>query len=369
MDGGKGGGSSVPMVQTDFGFDPHQMNKAQYERNLMTAGATQRLNMVNQANPYGSISYTPMEGGATINGVPLQYQSEVKLSPEQQRLLELQQAQGIGVGEIGQQHVGQVGQAIGSPLDYSGLGNVPGQGPQGRSALEDALYSRIEPSITRDRAALDAQLANQGFARGSEGWQNANRDFEQNVADTRTSVALQAGAEQDRQMAARNQAISEMLQQRSIPLNELSALMSGTQVNLPNQAAMATPQANVANQDTFNPYLSLANLNANQDALNAQLLMAQNQQDTANSQSTTGGLMGLAGSLGGAGIMSMSDRRMKRDIVKVGMTDGGLPVYTFKYIFSDVPQMGVMADEVEAVIPDAVAEIGGIKHVNYGMVV
>lgn len=63
----------------------------------------------------------------------------------------------------------------------------------------------------------------------------------------------------------------------------------------------------------------------------------------------------------------MSDRRMKHDIKRVGYTDSGLPVYTFKYLNDNTVHMGVMAQEVEEVNPGAVVEQNGIKYVNYGV--
>jgi hypothetical protein len=81
------------------------------------------------------------------------------------------------------------------------------------------------------------------------------------------------------------------------------------------------------------------------------------------------GIGSLVGGLGMAGILAMSDRRMKTDIKRVGETDGGLPVYTFRYKGSPTPQMGVMAQDVERVRPDAVHRTpGGIKLVDYAKV-
>jgi len=62
-----------------------------------------------------------------------------------------------------------------------------------------------------------------------------------------------------------------------------------------------------------------------------------------------------------------SDRRVKRDIEQIGMYKD-LPVYTFKYIWSDEEQIGFMAQEVRELFPDAVVEKNGILHVNYGAV-
>lgn len=63
-----------------------------------------------------------------------------------------------------------------------------------------------------------------------------------------------------------------------------------------------------------------------------------------------------------------SDRRLKTDIKRVGTTDGGLPIYTYKYKGQNTTQMGVMAQDVEKVNPDAVAEFNGFKAVNYSLI-
>lgn len=62
---------------------------------------------------------------------------------------------------------------------------------------------------------------------------------------------------------------------------------------------------------------------------------------------------------------AFSDRRLKRNIVKIGTTSAGLPVYSFNYINSPVTQIGVMADEAEQMFPNAVSEYKGYKVVNY----
>jgi hypothetical protein len=46
--------------------------------------------------------------------------------------------------------------------------------------------------------------------------------------------------------------------------------------------------------------------------------------------------------------------------------DNGLPLYTYRYKGKPDLHMGVMAQDVEKVKPEAVVEINGIKHVNYG---
>lgn len=84
---------------------------------------------------------------------------------------------------------------------------------------------------------------------------------------------------------------------------------------------------------------------------------------------TISGLMSSAGNAakGAAALGALCDRRYKEDITRIGTTDNGLPLYTFRYIGDPEKRLnvGVMAQEVEAVNPDAVSEINGIKIVDY----
>lgn len=72
--------------------------------------------------------------------------------------------------------------------------------------------------------------------------------------------------------------------------------------------------------------------------------------------------------LSSAMIAKLSDRRLKKDIEKVGVHPVGVPLYRFKYLWSDEDHVGVMADELEKIRPDAVRTIGGYKLVNYGAI-
>ena len=79
--------------------------------------------------------------------------------------------------------------------------------------------------------------------------------------------------------------------------------------------------------------------------------------------STIGKFAQIAGSL--APFFIGSDVRLKKNIKQIGNYKG-LGVYSFEYLWNDEPQVGVMAQEVERVNPDAVIEVGGYKMVNYG---
>lgn len=83
--------------------------------------------------------------------------------------------------------------------------------------------------------------------------------------------------------------------------------------------------------------------------------------------SLAGAALGAAGAAGGFGKL-FSDRRLKQEIVLLGVTDSGIPVYEFQYIWGGPRRRGFMADDVEKIMPEAVSERGGYKVVNYNMV-
>ena len=69
------------------------------------------------------------------------------------------------------------------------------------------------------------------------------------------------------------------------------------------------------------------------------------------------------------GSILASDRRLKEDIKKVGQLDNGLNVYTYKYLNGKTTYVGVMADEVANVMPEALGPtMNGFMTVDYGKV-
>jgi len=63
----------------------------------------------------------------------------------------------------------------------------------------------------------------------------------------------------------------------------------------------------------------------------------------------------------------VSDARLKRDITLVGRRDDGLGLYRYRYLWSDTVYVGVMAQEVALIRPDAVVRGGldGYLRVDY----
>lgn len=85
--------------------------------------------------------------------------------------------------------------------------------------------------------------------------------------------------------------------------------------------------------------------------------------------SLLGSLLSSAAQVGSAALMA-SERRVKRDITRIGTERDGLGVYKFNYVWDapDEPvRTGVMVDEVERLRPWALGpDMGGVRTVDYG---
>lgn len=82
-------------------------------------------------------------------------------------------------------------------------------------------------------------------------------------------------------------------------------------------------------------------------------------------------LMNLGGGLGAAWLsnpanaIALSDIRFKEGVTRIGTLDNGLGVYRYKFKGRPETHIGVIAQEVEQVIPDAVIDLEGVKYVDF----
>lgn len=326
--------------------DPVATAKAQGEMNQNTATTQQILNMTNQVTPYGSLTYNQTgtnsftgADGKTYN-IP-QFTATQSLSPTEQNLLEMSNKTRTNIGQIGVDQSAKIGGILGTNV------NLNNDAVEGR--LMDLATKRLDPRFARDEDALRTRLSNSGIQPGSAAWNAEMTQFGQTKNDAITQLLL----------SGRGQSINEILTERNQPLNEISALMSGSAVSQP--SFTNTPQTNVAGVD----YAGMV-----RDKYNSQMDAYKTQVGQQNA--LMGGLFGLAGTgVGGVmkyGInpMAWSDRRLKNDIERVGTTNYGLPLY--EYTINGERQRGVMADEVLKVMPEAVKmQPNGFYMVNYRM--
>jgi hypothetical protein len=325
--------------------------QATAQGNIDAARLAVAANRVNQYTPYGSLEYTMQ--GEDKYGNPM-WAATQKFSPDQQRLLDIQNELSYGVGQLGTKGLEYVGQQLQNPFDVSQL---PSIGINPSETYSDAIMRRLQPALTQQNEQLEQQLANQGIPVGSEAYDRAKMALAQRQNDLMLGAqtqGLQAG------LSARQQQLGELAYRRNEPLNVLSALRTGSQVTAPtyvNSAQQAT---------TSGPDL----LGAAQMGYNAQMGNFNAQQ--AAQANLNQGLF----SLGGAGIMAFSDVRLKENIKPIGVMENGLTLYSFEYVdeikshplAGEGIHVGVMAQEVEQVFPYAVKTLDdGYKVVDYGL--
>lgn len=308
--------------------DPKETAQAQSQMNRETAITQAGLNSTNQVTPWGNLTYT--QSGTWEDGTP-QFTATQTLSPEQQELYNLSTTTQKTLGNIGVEQSEKIRQLLGTPVDLSN--------EEVESRLFDLGSKRLNPQFAERESQMRQDLLNRGIREGTPAFEAEMTRFNQSRNDAFNQLAL----------TGRGQAVQEALTSRNQPINEITALLSGSQVQAPNFTS--TPQTPVSGVD----YAGLVNNNYNQQV--------------ASNNSMLGGLAGLGGSLLGgwakSGFMLPSDRKLKEGARVVGRLDNGLPVHAFRYVGSDTTMLGLMADEVEQIHPEAVGEVSGYKVVDY----
>jgi hypothetical protein len=314
--------------------------------NLDAARAATAANRVNQVTPYGNLDYSI--SGQDPYGNPT-WTATTSLSDVGQQLLNNQNAASLGLGGTINAALGRVQSTMGQEFNP----NLPSTGFDPGQSYQDAYMQRLAPQLEQNREAMQARLANQGIAPGTQAYDNAMRQQSMKENDLLLGATTQGFGVGSQ---ANQQAFNQEMTKYNMPLNTLSALRSGSQVQNPSFVNSAQ-QATTSGADI---------LGAAQMGYNAQ--MGDFNQKQAAQQNFNQGLMGLAG----AGIMA-SDIRMKENIKQIHWLPNGLPVYEFEYKpeFKDIAGhgkfVGVMAQEVELVQPEAViTNADGYKMVNYG---
>jgi hypothetical protein len=319
--------------------------------NLEAARATAAANKVNQVTPNGNLTYSI--NGKDSYGNDL-YTATQSLSPAQQAIQEQQNKLNLGLMGTANQGLNYANDVLSKPgVDLSKL---PSMGINAGETYSDAIMRRLQPQMAQQNEQSDAQLANQGIAQGTEAYNNAKRTLQQGQNDAMTSAIINGvnvGTN------ANQQAFTQQAYNQMQPINVINALRTGSQVQNPNYASVPQ-QANVAGADI---------LGATQAGYNAQL--ANTNAQNASSGGFMGGLMGLANTGIGA-YTAFSDVNLKENIKRIGTHNLGIGIYSYNYKdgydLPTNPQIGVMAQEVETVMPEAVLIMpNGFKAVNYSM--
>lgn len=252
------------MVSTPKAPDPVATAQAQSGMNRDTATSQQLINMTNTVNPWGSTTYSPSGSASFVDStgktvtVP-QYTQTTTLTPEQQQIFDKSQAAQSNIAGIAQDQSAMVADYLKTPFQFDNQ--------DAADWAYDLAASRIRPEQARNEEATRTRLVNAGLRPGTAAW------------DAEMSRMTNANTDQMNQLAltGRGQAFAESLATRNQPLNEITALLSGSQVSNPAQMSGPTPQASVGGVD----YTGLVN--------------QQYQAKVANQNALMGGLFGLAG--------------------------------------------------------------------------
>lgn len=202
--------------------DPRETSAAQTSTNFGTAIANNYMQMVDQVGPNGSLSYdqtdtysyTDPYTGETYE-IP-RFTATTELSPEQQGILDQSNAAKGNLAGIAADQSGFLRDYLAQPFEADTAAI--------EARLDELGRQRLDPRFAREEEGLRTRLINQGINPGSEAWNREMSAFGQTRNDAYNQLAL----------SGRGQAFNELAALRNQPINEITALLSGSQVSMPN---------------------------------------------------------------------------------------------------------------------------------------
>lgn len=251
-------------MKTPQAPDPMQTAQAQSGMNRDAAVSSQLVNMTDQSNPWGSVSYQQngtnsyTDSSGKVVTVP-KFTQTTSYTPGQQQIFDSTQTAQQNIAQTAADQSAWMQDYLADPFKFDNQ--------DAADWSYDLASSRILPQQQEAQRTLEARLVNQGIRPGTQAW------------DSEMSRMTNANTDQMNQLAlnGRGQAFNEAAYTRSSPLNEIAALLSGSQIANPGAQSPGTPQTQVAGVD----YTGLVNQNY--------------QSQLQNSNAMMGGLFGLAG--------------------------------------------------------------------------
>lgn len=292
------------MVSQPKAPDPYQQASAQQSANVGGAAASAIINNANERNPYGSVTYNQIGTGTVTDaqGKPMsvpRYERVVELSPEQKKLYGLQSQMQENLGNLGVSQSSRLQGLLGQEMNTSGLEpwSKPTAAPRqaswnpdaysaDRAKVETALMDRYRAQTNPQREAQEASLAARGLSPGGQAWGAVQDAQNRQDTDQMSAAILAGGQEQSRLLGEERQGYQQGMDYNSFlnslrqgqfqetaalrnqPINEISSLMSGSQVSVPSfqpfsrQGVDSAPVGQYISQN----YATKANAAANTNA-------------------------------------------------------------------------------------------------------
>lgn len=216
------------------------------------------------------------------------------LAPEQQAILDASSKAKLGLSNLAGQGATALQGVVGTPVDFSGAPQT-GSYDATRKSVIDAMMGRANEDYAKQTDNSNSNLIAAGIRPGTTAYANQQQMIERARTDARNQAEVAGGNAAAQAYgideARRRQAITEQLAQRQTPLNEISALMSGSQVTNPFAMPGYAQNAQVQPAPLFGATQATGDWNAG--LYNSQAAQAANLQS---------GLFGLGGAaLKGAG--------------------------------------------------------------------
>ncbi len=124
---------------------------------------------------------------------------------------------------IGRDQSARIGQLLSEPV------NLNNDATEAR--ITELARKRLDPILAERRAGAETALINKGLRPGTEAFEREMMRVTQGENDATNSMIL----------SGRGQAVQEALTQRNQPINEITALLSNSQVSQPNFVNTPTP--------------------------------------------------------------------------------------------------------------------------------
>ncbi len=199
--------------------DPNATAATQAKYNKETAVAQYGLNATNQVTPQGSLTYKQI--GQWEDGTP-RFEATTAYSPTEQGLYDTGAKTRQNLGDIGVSQSAKIGSILNTPFDINASRD---------SKIADIQKKFLDPQWNEAQEAQKTELFNSGVRPGTEAYTRAMRDF---------STNKQRGYDQS-YLDAYGAANTAALTERNQPINEISALLSGSQVSQPGFTNTPTP--------------------------------------------------------------------------------------------------------------------------------
>jgi len=259
------------MVSSPSPPDPYATAAAQNQQNQQASQYSTVAQNANEVNPYGTVSYKAIEqvpvygANGQITSYAPRYERTTALSPDQQKLMGLETQSKYNMGTAGVEQSAKLREHLNKAIDPSqwqawqtgvkAQDLRQDQGPTDRASIEKAMMESYDRSQGAANKAQEAQMAARGMSPGGAGYGNYQKEVMDARGEATRKAYLSSGDEARKAQAAYNDVgtqrynmdqslasyynslrgaqAQEAYAARNQPINEITALMSGSQATVP----------------------------------------------------------------------------------------------------------------------------------------